>query len=97
VRLLPALGISASPHTMVRVLLQIPLPAMTVPRVLGIDDFALRPGSVYTTVPIDALTGRRVDAVEDRTADVAEKWLRDHPGAEIACRDGSGAYGTAEP
>jgi len=66
---------------------------LAVPRVLGIDDFALRRGSVYATVLIDAETGRRVDVVAGRTAYVAEKWLRDHPG--VVCRDGSGAYGEA--
>jgi transposase len=94
-RLLPALGIMFSRHTALRDLLKIPLPGVTVPRVLGIDDFALRRGLVYATVLIDAETGRRVDVVPGRTADVAEKWLRDHPGAEIVCRDGSGAYGEA--
>jgi transposase len=94
-RLLPALGIGVSRHAMLRVLLKIPLPALTVPRVLGIDDFALRRGSVYATVLIDAGTGRRVDVIAGRTADVTEKWLRDHPGVEVVCRDGSGAYGEA--
>jgi hypothetical protein len=42
-----------------------------------------------------AETGQRADTVEGRTADVAEKWLREHPGAEVVCRDGSGAYGEA--
>ena len=78
---------------MLRVLLNIPLPALAVPRVLGIDDFALRRGSAYATVLIDAATGRRVDVVQGRTADVAEKWLRDHLGVEVVCRDGPGAYG----
>ena len=72
-RLLPALGIRVSRHTTLRVLLKIPLPALAVPRVLGIDDFALRRGSVYATVFIDAGTGRRVDVVQGRTADVTEK------------------------
>jgi hypothetical protein len=94
-RLLPALGIAVSRHTALRVLLSITLPEVTVPRVLGIDDFALRRGLIYATVLIDAGTGRRVDVVEGRTADVAEEWLRDHPGVEVACRDGSGAYGEA--
>ena len=94
-RLLPALGIMVSRHTALRVLLKIPLPGMTVPRVLGIDDFALRRGSVYATVLIDAETGRRVDVVAGRTASAAEEWLRDHPGVEVVCRDGSGAYGEA--
>jgi transposase len=95
VRLLPALGIAASRHTMPCVLLRIPLPAATVPRVLGIGDFALRRGSACATVLIDAETGRRVDTVEGRTADIAERWLRDHPGIGVVCRDGSGAYGEA--
>jgi transposase len=94
-RLLPALGIMVCRHTALRVLLNIPLPEVMVPRVLGIDDFALRRGLVYATVLIDAETGRRVDVVPGRTADATEKWLRDHPGAEIVCRDGSGAYGEA--
>ena len=47
-------------------------------------------GTVYATVLIDAETGRGVNTVEGRTAGVAEKWLRDHPGTEVVCRDGSG-------
>jgi len=75
-RLLPALGIGVSRHTALRALLRIPLPALDVPRVLGIDDFALRRGLVYATVFIDAETGRRVDVVPGRTAEVTEKWLK---------------------
>jgi transposase len=62
-RLLPALGVLVSRHTALRVLVRIPLPALVVPRVLGIGDFALRRGVVYSTVFIDAETGRRVDVV----------------------------------
>ena len=36
-RLLPALGTAVSRHTALRALLRIPLPALGVPRVLGID------------------------------------------------------------
>jgi transposase len=94
-RLLPALGIGASRHTALRVLLAVRLPGLEVPRVLGIDDFALRRGLVYATILIDAETGRRVDVLEGRTADVVEDWLREHPGVEVVTRDGSGAYGEA--
>ena len=92
--LLTALGVPLSRHTSLRILLRIPLPEVTVPRVLGVD-FALRRGLVYATVLIDAETGRRVDVLQGRTADVAGDWLREHPGAEVVCRDGSGAYGEA--
>lgn len=94
-RLLPALGITVSRHTALRALLKIPLPEVAAPRVLGIDDFALRRGLVYATVLIDAETGRRADVIPGRTAEAAGQWLRDHPGAQIVCRDGSGAYGEA--
>lgn len=94
-RLLPALGIGVSRHTALRTLLAIRLPGLAVPRVLGIDDFALRRGLVYATILIDAETGRRVDVLEGRTADVVGEWLREHPGVEVVTRDGSGAYGEA--
>ncbi len=94
-RLLPALGICASRHTLLCVLPRIPLPAVAVPRVLGIDDFALRRSRAYATVIIDAETGRRVGVLPGRTAGVAGAWLRGHPGVQVVCRDGSGACGEA--
>jgi transposase len=94
-RLLAVLGIGLSRHAALRALLRIALPDLEVPRVLGIDDFALKKGLVYATIFIDAETGRRVDVLEGRTADVVADWLRAHPGVEVVTRDGSGAYGQA--
>jgi transposase len=93
--LMAALGVPLSRDTALRVLLRVPLPDVSVPRVLGVDDFALRRGQVYATVLINAETGQRVDVLDSRKADVLEAWLRSHPGVEIVCRDGSGAYGEA--
>jgi transposase len=94
-RVLAALGAAVSRHTALRALLAIPLPPAAVPQVLGIDDFALRRSRSYATVLIDAGTGQRVDVLPGRTADVAGAWLREHPGIQIVCRDGSGAYAEA--
>jgi transposase/putative ubiquitin-RnfH superfamily antitoxin RatB of RatAB toxin-antitoxin module len=94
-RLLPALGIVAGKDTAVRALLGIALPDRPVPRVLGIDDFALRRSRQYATVLIDAQTGERVDVLPGRGAGVVTDWLRCHPGVEVVCRDGSSTYAQA--
>lgn len=94
-RLLPTLGIAVGRDTAVRVLLGIPLPDRAVPRVLGIDDFALRRCHDYATVAIDADTGARIDVLSGRGAAVVAGWLRAHPGVEVVCRDGSAAYAQA--
>ena len=93
--LLAALGIPLSRHTSLRLLLRLPLPEVSVPRVLGVDDFALRRGQVYATILIDAETGQRAGVLASRKAEVLEAWLRGHPGVQVVCRDGSGAYGEA--
>ncbi len=93
--MLTALGVPVSRDAALRVLLRLPLSQVSVPRVLGVDDFALRRGHVYATILINAETGERVDVLASRKADVLEAWLRDHSGVEVVCRDGSGAYGEA--
>ncbi|MFC6060701.1 transposase, partial [Streptomyces pratens] len=90
---LPAVPVSRS--TALRRLRRLPVPASPVPRVIGVDDFALRRRHRYATIITDAQTGRRVAVLPDREAATLEPWLREHPGAEVVCRDGSATYAEA--
>ncbi|OLT26299.1 transposase [Nocardiopsis sp. CNR-923] len=94
-RVLSALAVRISKNTALRNLMRLPLPRHPVPRVLGVDDFALRKGRRYATVLTDAVTNTRIDVLPDRTADTLQASLRDHPGIEIVVRDGFAAYAEA--
>ncbi|CAM4207517.1 ISL3 family transposase [Nocardiopsis rhodophaea] len=88
-RMLSALAMRVPKNTALRALMRLPLPRRSVPRVLGVDDFALRKGRRYATVLTDAATNARVDVLPDRSADTLEGWLRDRPGIQAVVRDGS--------
>lgn len=84
-----------SRSTALRHLRRLPLPEQTAPRVIGVDDFALRRRQRYATIIIDAETGRRVAVLPGRDAATLESWLREHPGVKVVCRDGSATYAEA--
>ncbi|MEU4359763.1 transposase [Streptomyces virginiae] len=84
-----------SRSTLLRLIRSFPENAPATPRVLGIDEFALRKGHVYVTVLVDIETRRVVDLLPDRTIETVSAWLADHPGVEVICRDRSASFAEA--
>lgn len=85
------LGFVTSPDTLIRLQRQETIPLIP-PRVVGVDEFALRKGRTYGTLVVDLERRRPVDLFEGVRAQDLTQWLLGNPQVEVLARDRAWAY-----
>ena len=89
------LGILGSADTILRrVRAMVPDPAPP-PRVVGIDDWAIRKGQRYGSIIVDLERHRPIALLPEHAAAPIAEWFREHPSVEVIARDRASIYAEA--
>ena len=94
-RLLRHLAMPTSADTVLRLTHRAPLREAGAPRVVAVDDWALRKGRTYGTIVVDLERRCAIDLLPGRSSTTVAGWLRQHPEIEIVARDRSTEYARA--
>jgi transposase len=91
-RLATLFSVPISSDQLLRWVGSIPEAMYKTPRVLGVDDWAMRKRHTYGTILVDLEKRQVVDLLPDRKPETLLAWLQVHPGVEILCRDRGQEY-----
>jgi len=91
-RLAGGLGMPTSPDTLLRRIRRASSSPCSTPRVLGVDEWAVRRGQEYGAILCDLEARHPVNLLEERSAESFPAWLTRHPGVQIISRDRAGCY-----
>lgn len=91
-RLLSHLKMEASGTTLIRIIRSQPLRDVEKPRIIGVDDWAIKKGRTYGTIIVDLERQQPIELLPDRTAESLTGWLQAQPNIQIVTRDRSPEY-----
>jgi transposase len=94
-RLAERSGITTTPSTLLRQLMQLRAPTTKAVRVLGVGDWSWKKGRRYGTILVDLERHAIIDLLPDRAKDTFARWLRAHPEVRIISRDRGTDYAAA--
>ena len=86
-RLALKLGLPTSAKTIIRRVLQLPLPKDPSVQIVGIDEWAWKKGSRYGTILVDLEHRRVADLLPERSVETSTAWFQEHPEVKIVSRD----------
>jgi transposase len=82
----------ASADTILRLVRRHSVPPRKPPRVVGVDDWAMKKARTYGSILVDLERRKPIELLPDRTASTFSAWLRRYPDIEIIARDRSSEY-----
>ena len=80
-------GVHTTAKTIIRRVLQLPLPSEGSVHKVGIDEWAWKKGHRYGTILVDLEKRRVVQLLADRCVETSKAWLRKHPEIDLVSRD----------
>jgi transposase len=91
-RLAARLRLPVSAAALLRLVRGAPLPPPPALQIVGVDEWAWRPGHRYGTILVNLASHRVVDLLPERSAATVAAWLAQHPTIVVVCRDRSPLY-----
>lgn len=86
-RIASSLGMPTTAKTIIRRVLQLPLPSEGSISKVGIDEWAWKKGHTYATILVDLEKRRVAPLLADRSVETSKTWLRKHPEVDLVSRD----------
>jgi transposase len=88
-------GVEATPRAILRLMHALPLPPITAPRVIGLDEWAWKRGQRYGALIVDLERNKPIALLANRSQETVAGWLKEHPTIQIVARDRSKEFAAA--